>query len=180
MKAVFLDRDGVINQDRDDYVKNLDELHVFPDAPAAIRRLNDAGFEVFVVSNQQGIARGLIAEQDLLAIQNEIVRRVGQAGGRIAAFYYCPHLASANCSCRKPRPGLILKAAKEHGIELGASFMVGDSEKDIIAGKSAGTHTVLVLTGSLASSDAQHIPCRPDFTAANLAEAAAYLADLAS
>ena len=105
MKAIFLDRDGVLNEDRDDYVKNVSELKVFPCVPDAIRRLNDAGFEVFVVSNQQGVAKGVISESDLQAIQAEITRRVTEAGGRISGFYYCKHLAADDCACRKPKPG---------------------------------------------------------------------------
>ena len=172
VKAVFLDRDGVINADRDDYVKNTDELRVFPYAPEAIRRLADRGWTVFVISNQQGVAKGIISEDDLGAIEREIVKQVEQAGGRIAGFYYCRHLASDNCSCRKPEPGLILRAAKKHGVDLGASVVVGDAERDIIAGKSAGCKTVLVLTGKLSRRQADHIACRPDFVADTLAEAA--------
>lgn len=178
MRAVFLDRDGVINSDRDDYVKNPDELRIYPFAPEALRRLTEAGWPVFVVSNQQGIAKGVVSEDDLLAIEREIARRVEEAGGKITAFYYCTHLASDDCSCRKPRPGLILKAAKEHGIDLKQSVMVGDTERDLIAGKSAGCKTVLVLTGKLTRECAQHISRRPDFVADTLAEAAELIVNL--
>lgn len=178
MKAVFLDRDGVINSDRDDYVKNTDELCVYPFAPQAIRRLGEAGWPVFVVSNQQGVAKGIIAEDDLLAMQREIARQVENAGGHIAGFYYCKHLASDNCACRKPQPGLILAAAKEHGIDLSESVMVGDTERDIAAGKSAGCRTVLVLTGKLTRDDVQHIPCKPDFVAETVVEAVEFIVGL--
>ncbi|MCX8052449.1 MAG: HAD family hydrolase [Armatimonadetes bacterium] len=179
-KAVFLDRDGVINEDRDDYVKNLGELRVFPYAPKAIRRLNEAGYEVIVVSNQQGVAKGLISKPDLLAIQDEITRLVELAGGKIHGFYYCTHLAKENCACRKPKPGLILQAAQEQNIELKNSFMVGDTEKDVVAGKSAGCKTMLVLTGSLTQEQVAKLPCQPDFTARDLAEAADYITNLAN
>jgi len=175
MRAVFLDRDGVINQDRDDYVKNVDELKVYPFVPEAIKCLNDAGWPVFVVSNQQGVAKGLISEDDLGGMQKEISRQVESAGGHITSFYYCKHLASEKCACRKPQPGLILKAAKEHGIDLGGSVMVGDTERDIIAGKSAGCKTVLVLTGKLTREDAVNLSCKPDFVADNLAQAVGYI-----
>lgn len=175
MKAVFLDRDGVINADRDDYVKNTDELVVYPFAPQAIRRLTDAGWTVIVVSNQQGVAKGIIAEADLVAIQREIEKRVEAAGGTIAGFYYCRHLASEECECRKPKPGLILQAAAEHGIDLAGSVLVGDSERDIIAGKSAGCRTVLVLTGKLDRDSAERLACGPDFVADDLAEAADWI-----
>jgi len=170
-RAAFLDRDGVINEDRDDYVKNLSELRVFPYAPDAIRRLTDAGFEVIVVSNQQGVAKGLVSPENLLAIQNEIARLVTQAGGRISGFYYCTHLAGEDCSCRKPKPGLIRRAAEEHGIDLQSSFMIGDSEKDIAAGAEAGCRTVLVLT-SLDAQQAASMRSRPVMIARDLAEAA--------
>lgn len=176
MKAVFLDRDGVINADRDDYVKNTDELIVFPFAPEAIKRLSDAGWAVIVVSNQQGVAKGIIAESDLLAIQREIEERVEAAGGTIAGFYYCRHLASEDCACRKPKPGLILQAAADHGIDLAQSVLVGDTERDIIAGKSAGCRTVLVLTGKLDRDTAERLACRPDFVADDLADAAEWIA----
>lgn len=180
MKAVLLDRDGVINEDRDDYVKGVHELRVFPGAPDSIRRLNEAGFRVFVVSNQQGVAKGIISEESLLAMQNEISRQVEAAGGAISGFYYCRHLASQGCSCRKPQPGLLLKAAKEHGFDLAESVMVGDTERDIMAGKSAGCRTVLVLTGKLARDDARNLPCAPDLVADDLPEAARLVVGLAA
>jgi len=178
VRAVFLDRDGVINSDRDDYVKNLDELRIYPFAPEALRRLTEAGWLVFVVSNQQGIAKGIVSEDDLMAIEREIARRVEEAGGKVTAFYYCRHLASDNCSCRKPQPGLLLKAAQEHGIDLEESVMVGDTERDLIAGKSAGCKTVLVLTGKLTREDGESLSCGPDFVADTLAEAAEFIVNL--
>lgn len=172
MRAVFLDRDGVINADRDDYVKNAAELVIYPFAPEAIRVLNDDGWAVMVVSNQQGIAKGIISEDDLLRMQEEIARRVEEGGGKITAFYYCKHLASDECKCRKPQPGLILRAAREHGIDLNQSVMVGDSERDIAAGQAAGCRTILVLTGKLSREDVPSLGCKPDFIADTLAEAA--------
>lgn len=171
MKAVFLDRDGVINEDRDDYVKNVSELKIFPHVADSIRRLNDAGFAVFVVSNQQGIAKGIILEEDLQAMQAEITRSITDSGGTISAFYYCRHLAALGCSCRKPRAGMLFDAAEEHGIDLKASFMVGDSERDLAAGRTAGCGTVLVLTGKLKKCDVESLQCAPDFVAGDLAGA---------
>ena len=171
MRAVFLDRDGVVNSDRSNYIKNVHELSVYPYAPASIRRLNDAGFPVFVVSNQQGVAKGLYTEQDVLGIQNEISRQVENAGGKIGKFYYCTHLASDQCRCRKPKPGMLLTAAREHSIELADSVMVGDSERDIIAGNTVGCETVLVLTGKLTREDAEKMSCPPNYVADDLSEA---------
>ncbi len=175
MNAVFLDRDGVINADRDDYVKNTDELSIYPFVPGAIRQINDSGLQVFVISNQQGVAKGIIAESDLISIQSEIVRSVEKVGGKISGFYYCRHLASEKCACRKPEPGLILQAANEHGIDLGESVMVGDSERDIVAGNAAGCRTVLVLTGKINRDDVENLACSPDFVADTLAEASEWI-----
>lgn len=172
MRAVFLDRDGVINEDRDDYVKNVDELHVYPYSPNAIKTLNDAGMQVFVVSNQQGIAKGIFSDSDLNEMVRKINSHIERVGGKISEYYFCKHLASDNCSCRKPKTGLLLKAAKEHKIELQNSFMVGDSERDIIAGKNAGCKTILVLTGKISNSMAAGLSCKPDYVAPNLLDAA--------
>jgi len=171
VKAVFLDRDGVINRDRDDYVKNLAELEVYAFAPSAIRRLNDHGFAVYVVSNQQGVAKGLISEADLMAIESEIDRRIREVGGRINGFEYCRHLASEGCSCRKPQPGMILGLARRHGLDVYESVMVGDSERDIAAGRAAGCATVLVGTGKLTADMADSLSVRPDVFATDLGDA---------
>ena len=178
MKAVFLDRDGVINEDRDDYVKGVHELKVFPYVPQSIRRLNEAGQQVFVVSNQQGVAKGLFSEENLVEMQKEINKQVEIAGGKISGFYFCTHLASDECSCRKPKSGLLTKAAREHGIDLTKSIMVGDSERDLIAGKSVGCVSVLVLTGKLTRRDVEFIPCRPDYVAQTLSDAVDYIIEL--
>ncbi|MEN6356637.1 MAG: D-glycero-beta-D-manno-heptose 1,7-bisphosphate 7-phosphatase [Armatimonadota bacterium] len=178
MKVVFLDRDGVINEDRDDYVKNLDELKVFPFAPEAIKKLNDAGFEVHIISNQQGVAKGLIREDDLAAIQTEITRQVEAAGGRITSFSYCKHMASEKCACRKPNAGMLMAAASDYNIDLKKSFMIGDSEKDIGAGKAAGCRTILVLSGMNTVESAKKLACQPDYIANNLGDAVNYVIGL--
>jgi len=175
MIAVFLDRDGVINEDRDDYVKGVHELKVYPWVPASVRRLNEAGLPVFVVSNQQAIAKGIIGEADLAAMQDEITHRVEAGGGRISGFYYCRHLAAEHCSCRKPAPGMLMEAAREHDIDLSRSFMVGDSERDMIAGRRAGCWTVLVLTGKLTRDDVAELSCQPDHVAEDLSRAVDYI-----
>lgn len=178
MKTVFLDRDGVINEDRDDYVKGVQELKIFPFVPQSIRRLNDAGLQIFVISNQQGVAKGLFTKDDLNAMQKEINRQVEGVGGKITEYYFCTHLASDGCSCRKPKPGLLNKAANEYSVDFSQSVMVGDSERDIIAGKSVGCKTVLVLTGKLTRQDADYMACKPNYVADNLSDAADYIIEL--
>lgn len=165
----------MINEDRDDYVKNVSELKVFPWVPESVRRLNEAGFEVIVISNQQGVPKGIIAEHDLQAIQNEISTQVSAAGGRIRSFYYCKHLASESCECRKPQPGLLRRAAVENNVELAETFMVGDAGRDIIAGQSAGCRTVLVLSGHVKRSDIGSLPCEPEHIADDLSGAVDYV-----
>lgn len=175
MSTVFLDRDGVINEDRDDYVKNLRELKIFPNVPESVKRLNDAGFEVIVISNQQGVAKGLISENELREIQKEITRQVEAVGGKISAFYYCKHLASEGCSCRKPRPGLLMAAARDRNIDLSETVFIGDHERDILAGKNAGCKTILVLTGALTRQAAENLECKPDYMADDLSDAVDYM-----
>ncbi|HEX3017796.1 MAG TPA: D-glycero-beta-D-manno-heptose 1,7-bisphosphate 7-phosphatase [Caproicibacter sp.] len=175
MKTIFLDRDGVINEDRDDYVKGVKELKIFPFVPQSIKRLNDAGLQVFVVSNQQGIAKGLFSRNDLNEMKNEIDRQVEQAGGKIEKYYFCMHLASDGCSCRKPKPGLLIKAANEYNFDTKESIMIGDSERDIIAGKNAGCKTILVLTGKLNQEEAENMESKPNYVARNLADAVDYI-----
>ncbi len=170
-KVVFLDRDGVIHEDRSDYVKNVSELKVFSCVPNSIRRLNGAGFEVIVISNQQGVGLELMSMDDLVAIQQEIDRQVSAVGGKISAYYYCTHLANTNCDCRKPKPGLLIQAAQERNIDLSGAYMVGDTERDLIAGKDAGCKTILALSGKLSLSDIENLACRPDFIADDLAKA---------
>jgi D-glycero-D-manno-heptose 1,7-bisphosphate phosphatase len=152
--AVFLDRDGVLIEDIDQLVRSED-LRVLPDVPAALERLHWAGFLLLVVTNQPIVARGLITENRLRTIHEDLDRMLQNAGAPpIDGFFFCPHHPRANlaayrldCPCRKPRPGLLLDAAREHDVTLAASFMVGDRLSDIAAGARAGCRTILVETG---------------------------------
>ena len=142
MKAVLLDRDGVINEDRRDYVKNISEFVILPGVPEAIGELTRNGFAVFVLSNQAGISKGLYSSETLRDIDSCLQREVEKKGGKIAKTYYCPHQDEDNCSCRKPKSGMILVAAQEHQIDIANSFLIGDRWKDIAAGQSAGCKTI--------------------------------------
>lgn len=180
--AVFLDRDGVLNVYLPgDYVKSPEELTLLPGAAAAVRALNTLGLPLFVISNQQGVAKGLMSPDDLRRVDDALHAALAAAGGRIERSYYCPHAAAESCACRKPKAGLLLQAAQENGIDLARSFFVGDTETDAQAARAAGVgHFVLVLTGKHAAGEAARdprlFPHPPDFVAPDLAAAAAWIA----
>lgn len=146
---ILLDRDGVINQDSDAYVKSVEEWQPIPGSIKSIAALSKAGFQIFVVTNQSGIARGYYDEDTLNAMHDKMTALVEAEGGRISGIEYCPHGPDDNCTCRKPKSGMI-EAIEE---KLGMSFqehpaiMVGDSLRDLEAGKARGCSPVLVLTG---------------------------------
>lgn len=169
--VVFLDRDGVINEDRDDYVKNVDELVVFPYTPESIARLNSAGYTVVVVSNQQCVGKGMMTLAQLVDIEREINRQVNESGGDIVSFQYCTHLSSEKCSCRKPKAGMLHQAAELHHLDTGRGFIVGDNETDIIAGKVVGCRSVLVLSGMATRESVVEMKNPPDYVADDLKSA---------
>jgi histidinol-phosphate phosphatase family protein len=144
--AVFLDRDGVINQKapEKEYIRNWREIQFIPGAIKAIASLNRAGYRVFVATNQRGVATSKINMEDLLDIHRRIQQACAQGGAVISQIYFCPHDIPANCSCRKPRPGMLQQAALEYGLDLRASWMIGDSVSDVRAGESAGCRTILL------------------------------------
>jgi D-glycero-D-manno-heptose 1,7-bisphosphate phosphatase len=141
-RAVFLDRDGVLDRrpPPHEYVTSVEALEVLPGVPEAVASLRAAGYLPIVVSNQRGVARGLVGEEVLAAIERKLL----DAGVAVEAFYYCRHDLDEGCDCRKPRPGLLLQAAREHGVDLRASVMVGDEETDVEAGRAAGCRTVRI------------------------------------
>ena len=147
MKLVILDRDGTINHDSDDYIKSPEEWRPIRGSLEAIARLNQAGYRVVVATNQSGIARGLFTTRTLFAIHDTLQRALGQLGGRIDAFFFCPHAADTGCECRKPQPGMLLEVSRRFNISLKDTYMVGDSRKDLEAAAAAGARPVLVLTG---------------------------------
>jgi D-glycero-D-manno-heptose 1,7-bisphosphate phosphatase len=144
---VFLDRDGVINANRADYVLNWSQFTFLPGACKALALLRTASLPIIVVTNQTVIGKGLLSVPDLADIHARMCATIHAAGGSILDILYCPHLAAENCSCRKPKPGLLLMAAKRHGIDLAASYYVGDALSDLSAGQAAGCRRILVRTG---------------------------------
>ena len=147
MKLVILDRDGTINHDSDNYIKSPAEWRPIDGSLEAIARLTQAGYRVVVATNQSGIARGLFDSATLIAIHAMVQRAVALAGGRIDAFFFCPHAADSACACRKPKPGMLLEIARRFNVSLADVCMVGDAQRDVEAAAAAGARPVLVLTG---------------------------------
>jgi D-glycero-D-manno-heptose 1,7-bisphosphate phosphatase len=147
MKLVILDRDGTINEDSDAYIKSVAEWRPIPGSLEAIARLSQAGYRLVVATNQSGIARGLFDTTTLVSIHDTLQRAAAQAGGRIDAFFFCPHAADSSCQCRKPKPGMLIEIARRFNVSLADTYMVGDSHRDVEAAAAAGAKPVLVLTG---------------------------------
>jgi len=152
-RAVFLDRDGTINVEKE-YLHRIEDFEFIPGAPEAIKRLRSAGYLVIVVTNQSGVARGYFSQEDVDCLHEHIQQELMSRGTRIDAFYVCPHHPTKglnelrmDCDCRKGSPGMLLRAAEEHDIDLKSSFMIGDKPADIEAGQRAGCQAVLVMTG---------------------------------
>lgn len=146
-KVVILDRDGVINFDSDEYIKSPEEWIPIPHSLEAIAKLNQAGFTVFVITNQSGLARGLFDLKTLEKIHKKMRDAILKEGGKIEKIYFCPHLSEDYCDCRKPLPGMLKQLESDYGIHLKKAYVVGDSFRDIESGLSIGAKTILVKTG---------------------------------
>ncbi|MDD3089271.1 MAG: D-glycero-beta-D-manno-heptose 1,7-bisphosphate 7-phosphatase [Candidatus Omnitrophica bacterium] len=177
-RYVFLDRDGVINKDPGGwteygYVTVPDNFMVIPGAHEGIKILTDAGYNIVIISNQQGVGKGYFSRRELDAVTAKMLSGIKNAGGVIKAVYYCTHLTSDDCECKKPKPGMFLRAKKELNIDiLEGKYFVGDTERDIQAGKAAGLKTILVLTGKSTRDDAANWEYKPDMICKDLTEAA--------
>lgn len=182
--AVFLDRDGTINEQMG-YINHLSRFHLLPGAAEAIRVLNEHGLPVVVVTNQSGLARGYFPESLLAEVHAEMNRQLASAGARIDGLYICPHHPEAKmeqyrqlCNCRKPKTGLLEQAARDMGLDLRRSFMVGDRWSDVRCGAAVGAATVLVLTG-YGRGDLCYIgpgqAIQPDHVAENLQTAVSWI-----
>jgi D-glycero-D-manno-heptose 1,7-bisphosphate phosphatase len=167
-KAIFLDRDGVINK-YVGFLRDIDEFELLPGVAEAIKTINESGYLCIVVTNQPVIARGEVSVAALEAIHNKMETLLGMEGAYIDGLYYCPHHPhkgydgeiaelKIDCDCRKPKPGMLLRAAKEFNIDLSSSWMVGDSESDILAGKNAGCKTALLQREKI-QNDMADITC---------------------
>jgi len=144
LKTVFVDRDGVINQERSDYVKSISELEIYPNVAKNIKLLKDAGFLVVVITNQSAVNRGIVTHEMINQIHNSIQDHLKKHGTFLDGFYYCPHTPDENCNCRKPKPGLFQKAILELNIDLNSSWMIGDMDSDIEAANSIGCKAIKI------------------------------------
>lgn len=175
MRVVFLDRDGVINRNRADYVKCVNEFEFLPGAVEAISRLHSAGWSIVVVSNQAGVGKGLYGKNALAEIDALMISGVRSAGGDITATYYCTHRPDEKCNCRKPAPGLIFRASQDLGFQPDDAVFVGDAAGDMLAGYSAGCRTVMVLSGRTSALEAKVLDPAPSHIATDLSEAVEWI-----
>lgn len=173
MRYVLLDRDGTIIVNKH-YQKDPEETELLPGAKAGLDALKANGFGLVLVSNQSGIGRGLLTHADAQAINSRMARDLGDEENYFKAMYYCPHRPEEGCDCRKPLPGMALRAAREHGVVLGDAYAIGDSEADIRLGKAVGAATILVRTGGGGKTEAAGT-VRPDHIADDLKDAAAWI-----
>ena len=166
VKAVFLDRDGTININEPEYVHKISDFKFVPGAISALKKLSKTGYKIIIVTNQSGIARGYYNEKDLKILHNWMLSEFKNKGIRIDGIYYCSHGQDDNCSCRKPKPGMLLKAGQDFGLNLSKSWMVGDGSVDIVAGREANLKTIKIGDKMPAG-----LKLEPNHYAKNLAEA---------
>ena len=146
--ALFLDRDGVIIENRADYIRTWSDVAIYPQALDALIKIKGSHFKILMITNQSAVGRGLISQDTAREINDRLVAEIQSSGGRIDGVFMCPHAPQDHCSCRKPEPGLILQAASEHSIDLQNSILIGDALSDILAGQKAGVaQNILVRTG---------------------------------
>jgi histidinol-phosphate phosphatase family protein len=172
-RAVFLDRDGVLMHDAN-YVGQVERVVILDDAPAALARLQAAGFRLFVVTNQSGVGRGYFPREAVDQIHALLDKTFAGAGAHIERYFVCPHHPEDGCECRKPKPKHLLEAAREYGLNLAACFMIGDRRSDVECGQNAGARTVLVLTGAGRETLAEGA-AHPDHVAADVGAAADWI-----
>lgn len=178
MKAIFLDRDGVINRYPGDtkYVTSWKEFRFLPNAKKAIALLTGKKYSIFVISNQAGVSKGIYSQDTLNDITKRMLKALEKSGARIDSVYYCTHRDEDNCSCRKPKAGLIKLAIKDRKINLKNSFFIGDTIRDVHAAKAAGCKSILVLSGKEKLPNRDKWQPKPDFFFKDLYEAAKFFA----
>ncbi len=171
VKAIFLDRDGTINElNSQGFVHQPDNFRFLPGALEGLKEFSKMGYKLIIVTNQSGIGHGFYTEEDMHSVHEKMVQLLSEEGIEIHDINYCPHKRGEGCSCRKPRPGMIATAIEKHGIDISRSFMVGDNTKDIKVGENAGLKTIGLNTGYGLKDG--NITVKPDFMASSLLEAA--------
>ena len=146
--AIFIDRDGVVIENRAEYVLDWSQVSIFPEAIRALTNVAPEKYKIIIVTNQSAVGRGIISMETAVDINDRLIRLIQNMGSRIDGVYLCPHAPEDECNCRKPKPGLLLQAAGELSLDLKRSWMIGDAWSDIQAGQAAGVHmTVMVKTG---------------------------------
>jgi D-glycero-D-manno-heptose 1,7-bisphosphate phosphatase len=170
-RAVFLDRDGTMTLDVH-YCSRPEDLRLFSETGKAVKVLNEFGYKVIVITNQSGIGRGYFTEETLLKIHEKMTHLLAKEGGNLDGIYYCPHRPDENCDCRKPKPGLLLKAAGELDIDLSASWIIGDSLSDLEAARMCGCNSIFInRTNNKTSGLHQNEPEKPLYTITDLLQA---------
>lgn len=180
MRAVFIDRDGVINKDpggwtAHNYVTNWKNFHFLPGSIEALKLLNKNNIKAIVISNQAGVSKGYFSKSELDGVTSKMLHEVNKNGGKIEDVFYCVHKDEDNCSCRKPKSGLLEKAASRYGIDIKGVYFMGDSEADVIAGKNIGCKTIFLLSGKTPRSQANLWKVKPDHIFENLLAAVKWL-----
>ncbi|MCM8770317.1 MAG: HAD family hydrolase [Candidatus Omnitrophica bacterium] len=178
MKVIFLDRDGVINKYPGDYkyVRNWKEFHFLSGVKKSIRQLTEAGYKIFIISNQAGVSKGIFSHKALENITKKMLKDIRDSGGDIDGVFYCTHLEEDNCLCRKPKTGLIDKVVAQLKkdnikVDFSKSFFVGDTIRDVRTGKAAGLKTILLFSGKEKPRNRRDWEISPDFTAKDLKDA---------
>ncbi|MCD6334008.1 MAG: D-glycero-beta-D-manno-heptose 1,7-bisphosphate 7-phosphatase [Candidatus Latescibacteria bacterium] len=185
--GVFLDRDGTINEDLSGYIGDPEQVVLFPGAASAIRKLNELNLRVMVVTNQAGVARGYYGEEDVRHTNERMAQLLAREGAHVDGFYYCPHHVEGIvpryrivCECRKPEPGMLLRAASDFGVDPAQSYIVGDALSDMLAGDRVGAKKALVLTGHGRESQTQNEETQEvqlDYVAQDLSDAVRWIAE---
>lgn len=179
--AVFLDRDGTLNEERGNYISRYEDIKIYPFAFEAVRMINSLGFLAIVTTNQAGVAKGILREKDVEEIHDRMRKEFERNDAKISAFYYCPSHPdySEDITCRKPFIGMALKAKEDFGIDLSKSYVIGDKVEDILFAKNFGGRGILVLTGygKKSKEELENMGVEPDFVADNVLEAVKWIKD---
>jgi len=179
-KIIFIDRDGVINKDpsgwtEHSYVTNCEDFHFLPNSILALKKLSASGYDIILISNQAGVAKGYYTEDTLNNVTRKMFDEIEKNGAKIKKAYYCVHQPSDNCDCRKPKTGLFKRAEKELGVSAAGNFFIGDGKMDVAAGAGMGMRTILVLSGKTDLEKMKSWDIKPDYIFDDLFEAVNFI-----